>query len=259
MVSELDAGVGRILAGLDSEGIREETIVWFFSDNGGLNPSASPAGLNRWVDRLVDLFGEPLPVEFLEFARKNIEEGGSDNAPLRAGKGSVYDGGIRVPSVLSWPGRILPGESNAFVTAQDVLPTLLEAVGLKDRIPGNLDGAGRWRAIRDDEFSERDSSRAFHVQGLAEVALVRPPWKLVVTGSPLPWSEPVPELFHLEDDPGEKENLADRFPETVRELQAALDAQSVGPSIHGSLFWTLLDPDSFGGPEDREPWAEAAR
>ena len=45
----------------------------------------------------------------------------------------------------------------------------------------------------------------------------------------------------------------------IAELQAALDAQAVGPSIHGSLFWTLLDPDSFGGSEDREPWAEAAR
>ena len=261
MVSELDAGVGRILAALDSEGIRGETIVWFFSDNGGLNPSASPAGLNRWVDRLVDLFGEPLPVEFLEFVRKNIEEGGSDNAPLRAGKGSVYDGGIRVPSILSWPGSLLPGESNAFVTAQDVLPTLLEAAGLNSRIPRDLDGTGRWEAIREEEFvgPNPDSSRTFRVQGLGEVALLRPPWKLVVRGSPLPFSEPVLELFHLEDDPGEEIDLAARYPETVRELQVALDAQPAGPSIHGSLFWTLLDPDSFGGPEDRGPWAEAAR
>ena len=261
MVSELDAGVGRILAALDSEGIREETIVWFFSDNGGLNRSASPAGLNRWIDRLADLFGQPLPVDFLEFVRKNIEEGGADNAPLRAGKGSVYEGGIRVPSILSWPGRLLPGESNAFVTAQDVLPTLLEAAGLSAQIPQDLDGADRWEAIREDEFSgpNPDSVGTFRVEGLGGVALVRPPWKLVVTGSPLPWSEPTSELFHLEDDPSEETNLAARYPETVRELQIALDAQAVGPSIHGSVFWTLLDPDSFGGPEDRGPWAEAAR
>lgn len=261
MVSEMDAGVGRILTKLETEGIRENTLVWFFSDNGGLNRSASPKALSRAVDGLVRVFGEPLPVEFLEFVRESVNDGGSSNAPLRAGKGAVYEGGIRVPSVISWPGRVSPGESDAFVTAQDVLPTLLEAVALAGRIPPDLDGAGRWNAIREEEKSEIkfDPSRSFRVQGLGDVALVRPPWKLVVPGTLLPWGQPAPELFNIYDDPREEQDLAARFPNIVAELQTALDTWPSGPSIHDSLFWTILDPDSFGGPEDRAPWAEVAR
>ena len=261
MVSELDAGVGRILAKLKAEGMREDTLIWFFSDNGGLNRAASPEGVQRVVDGLVSVFGRPLPVRFLEFVRENVDDGASDNAPLRGGKTGVYEGGIRVPSVISWPGRVAPGESDAFVTAQDVLPTLLEAVGLASRIPGDLDGDGRWDAIRDDEVRGRepDSMRAFRVEGLGGVALVRPPWKLVVQGPPLPFAGSEPELYNVYSDEGEKENLADEFPETVAELTAQLEAWPVGPSIHGSVFWTVVDPDTFGGPEDRVPWAEAAR
>ena len=101
--------------------------------------------------------------------------------------------------------------------------------------------------------------RAFRVAGLGGVALVRPPWKLVVHGSPLPFGDPEPELFNIYDDEGEEEDLAAQFPDTVAALEAEPEAWPVGPSIHGSIFWTLVDPDRFGGPEDREPWAEAAR
>lgn len=260
MVSELDAAIGRILETLHAEGMREDTLVWFFSDNGGLNRSSSPATVVRLVDALVALFGEPLPIGVLEFVRENVNAGGSDNAPFRGGKGLVYEGGIRVPSLVSWPGRLAPGRSDAFVTAQDVLPTMLTAVGLEDRVPSDLDGASRWRALQSDEVSPfgDEPPRDFRVQGYSDVALVRPPWKLVVPGSLLPWGA-APELYRIDQDPTESTDLATQHPEKVAELTAALDAWPLGPSIHASVLSVVLDPDRFGGPEDREPWADVAR
>ena len=261
MVSELDVAVGRILAKLSEQGMRNNTLVWFFSDNGGLNPAASPEGLVSLMDTLVDFFGAPLPLEGLEFVRSNVQDGASDNGPLRAGKAAVYEGGIRVPSVMAWPAQVEAGSSHAFVTAQDVLPTVLQAVGLGGRIPEDLDGVSRWAAIRADEEPdpERDLTPDFRVQGLGQVGLIRWPWKLVVPTPPLPWMEATPELYNILEDPREEDDRAGEEPERVEMLQAALEAQPLGPSVHASILSVALDPDSFGGPEDRAPWAEAAR
>ena len=260
MVAELDAGVGRILGKLKSEGMQGNTLVWFFSDNGGLNPSANPEGLVGAVEFLVSIFGEPLPIESLEFLRSNIQDGASDNAPLRAGKTSVYEGGIRVPSALWWPGRIRPGISSAFVTAQDVLPTLLAAAGFSDAIPQDLDGVARWGAIVSGEAFPKNAPTPpdFRVQGLGAVALIRSPWKLVVPSPPL-FGEPEVELYQIYEDPEEKRNRAAEQPQRVAAMRAALDAWPMGPEIHAPLGRIFLDPDAFGGAEeDRTPWAEAA-
>ena len=261
MVSELDVAVGRILAKLSEQGMRKNTLVWFFSDNGGLNPSASPEGLVSLMETLNNLWGAPLPLEILEFTRSNVLDGASDNGWLRAGKTSVYDGGIRVPSVIAWPAEVEDGESHAFVTAQDVLPTLLQAVGLGARIPDDLDGVSRWRAIQADEAKSPagDPTPDFRVEGLGQVALIRFPWKLVVPRPPFPWMDATPELYQILDDPREENDLAAEDPERVRTLQAALEAQPLGDPVHASLFSIALDPDAFGGPEDRAPWAESAR
>ncbi len=261
MVSELDVAVGRILAKLSEQGMRKNTLVWFFSDNGGLNSSASPEGLVTLVDTLVDFWGTPLPIEVLEFTRSNIQDGASDNSPLRAGKASVYEGGIRVPSVIAWPGQLEDGESRAFVTAQDVLPTLLQAVGLGARIPDDLDGVPRWAAIRADEEKgpAADPTPDFRVEGLGQVALIRWPWKLVVPRPPFPWMDATPELYQILDDPREEHDLAATDPERVQVLEAALDSQPLGTPVHASLLSVALDPDAFGGPEDRAPWAESAQ
>ena len=279
MVQELDTAIGRILAKLAEEGMGDDTLVWFFSDNGGLNRSASPPGLVTALDWLDSSFGAPLPIQMLEFLRENTLEGASDNSPLRAGKGSIYEGGIRVPSVIWWPGHTRPGESHAFITAQDVLPTLLHAAGHARDIPGDLDGIPRWAAIQavaeesgngggDEDgggvarrSAEQEGERPpdFRIQGLGAVGLIRIPWKLVVPSSPFPWSDPEIELYHIYDDPEERNDLAGQKPEKVSELRRALEASPIGPGIHASLFAISTDPDAFGGPEDREPWAEAAR
>ena len=260
MVSELDTAVGRVLSALADQGIRDNTLVWFLSDNGGLSRSAAPEGLAWLMETLGDFFGEPLPVDILEFGRVNILDGASDNSPLRGGKGDIYEGGIRVPSVLAWPGRIEPGESDAFVSVQDVLPTLLQAAGLAARIPTDLDGVGRWQAIRADEnhIAEEQGPQVLRVQGYSGVALIDPPWKLIARSSPWPWGETVFELYHLDRDPREENDLAAVDPPRVKTLRTVLERQPQAPHAHASLLRVALDPDAFGGREDRTPWAEAA-
>ena len=133
-----------------AQGMLENTLVWFMSDNGGLNPASNLAGLVNWSRRLVDWFGKPLPFTVLEFLRTNALDGGSDNTPYRKGKNSIYEGGARVPSVLYWKGQISPTRSTQMVTVQDVLPTILSAAnvnGLKE--PAGVAGLNQRMRPRD--------------------------------------------------------------------------------------------------------------
>ncbi len=258
MVDELDTAIGRLLRALETEGMRENTIVWFLSDNGGLNRETTYPPIVSLVDALVSVFGRPLPIAALEFMRYNVEDGGSDNTPLRGGKMSVYDGGTRVPGAVWWPGHLEEGRSEVFVSASDILPTLLEAAGLGTKIPADLDGESRWRLLVDR--SETDTHVDYTVTAPSAVAFYRGPWKLVVPPPPVPFGTSSPALYRIWDDPTEANDLAQDHPETVEELVAALEASPRGASVHGSLLRVFLDPDDFGGEEGQgEPWAEAAK
>ncbi|MBW2726686.1 MAG: sulfatase-like hydrolase/transferase [Deltaproteobacteria bacterium] len=258
MVDELDRSIGRLLTALDAEGMREDTIVWFVSDNGGLNRQVNPPFILGLVDTLVSVFGRPLPTATLEFLRHNVEDGASDNTPLRGGKMTVYEGGTRVPGAIWWPGQLEGGRSQAFVSVSDMLPTLLDAAGLAGNIPADLDGQSRWRTLVDG--SETDAHSDYAVTAPGGLAYYRGPWKLVIPHSLLPFGDPPPELYHIWDDPTEATDLAQTHAELVDELVAAAEAMPRGPSVHGSLLTVLRDPDRFGGPEGREkPWAEAAK
>jgi arylsulfatase A-like enzyme len=254
MVSELDTAIGRILAAIDAEEMREETLVWFFSDNGGLNPNAYGDGTRRLVDGLVGIFGRPLPTQALEFLRANVEEGASDNTPLRGGKMTVYEGGVRVPAIVRWPGHVEIGLTESRATVQDVLPTILEAAAA-DPAPAP-DGRSLLAQLAGESSASEPADYA--VTALESTALYRGPWKLVLPAPGLFSDEP-PELYHVVDDPGETRDLAAENPDRVAELRAAAEAWPRGPEIHGSLLDVFWDPDRFGGPEDREPWAERAR
>lgn len=108
MVSDVDASVGKVVAALDRLGLAQDTIVIFLSDNGG------------FAQR--------------EGAYKAL------NLPLRSGKGSAYEGGIRTPIIVRWPGVAKPGLlSQGIARVEDVLPTLIKAAGAK--VPADLDGA----------------------------------------------------------------------------------------------------------------------
>lgn len=186
MVQSLDESVGRVLGMLAELGLEERTLVIFASDNGGLSTSE----------------GHP-----------------TSNLPLRAGKGWLYEGGIREPFLVRWPGVTEAGSvCDTPVTSQDVFPTVLEALGLPAMPEQHVDGTSLAGLLRGDrELGER--SLYWHYphygnQGSAPSGAIRAGrYKLIE------WFEDGSvELFDLEQDPGEETDLAEREPEVAKRL-----------------------------------------
>ncbi len=246
MVSELDAAIGRLVDALKAERMLGSTLIWFMSDNGGLNPEGAAPFLRNMSIRLESWFGKPLPLTALEFVRTNALEGGADNGPYRKGKQSVYEGGVRVPSLIYWRGHVTPRRISKMVTVQDVLPTLLGAAGLKGGA-ADYDGADQWPWIKRDSATPIPD---YVTQGLDGVAFYRFPWKLLELRSG------EVELYRIDEDPMEQHDRAAADPSVVEELANALDAFPRGATIHLPLWKMAWDPDFFGGEEDREPWAD---
>lgn len=189
MVASVDDALGRILALLDELKLDEQTLIIFTSDNGGLDHKGSP----------------------------------TENAPLRSGKGYAYEGGIRVPFLARWPG-IIPGgkESNQPVCSIDLLPTIFEAAHIPVPSDRPIDGLSLMAHLRSGAAQpvERDTlvwhfPHYRHRPGPYSI-IRRGPWKLIHF-----W-EGQDELFHLGDDLGERQNLAQERTELVTELKAEL-------------------------------------
>jgi arylsulfatase A-like enzyme len=218
MVTAMDAQVGRVLDALDQERIAGETIVLFFSDNGG------PVGA------------------------------GARNSPLRGQKGTTFEGGTRVPAVLRWPGRLKAGKTSQVMTVHDVFPTLAAAAGTKPagRLP--LDGRNLWSELSAGRATPReDLFFAVDQAGRTYFALHSGPWKLVrqvetKTGSAQNL------LFRIHDDPNESSDLAAQNPEVVRDLVARLDQWK---SLHPpqGLRHSDAPPGDWKGPRR---WADEA-
>ncbi|KCZ87920.1 arylsulfatase B [Hyphomonas johnsonii] len=252
MVSELDRQVGQILDTLEDEGILDNTLIWFMSDNGGL--IEAPQSVRNMTDaerraHLETQYGVPVSQRFLDFVRINQTEGGSDNGPLKGGKGTVWEGGTRVPSVVYWKGTLAPGHRPDMVTVQDVLPTLLSVAGLaKPAAP--IDGRDVWPLIQSGATPDE---RAYVVQarhGGLDLALYQYPWKLVQpsTGAAM--------LFDVEADPSESRDLAADYPDILAALQKVLTDFPRGRDVAEPFDRIMQDPDFFGGEEDRVPWAD---
>lgn len=208
MVAAMDEAVGRIVEAIDQEGLRDNTLFLFSSDNGG-----------------------PAPGKV------------TSNGPLRGRKGTVYEGGVRVPAFATWEGHIAPETIvDAPLHIVDWYPTLLKLAGASLDQPLPLDGRDAWPAIASGGPSPHEEIllNASPAGGAIRVG----EWKLVINaraksedgqdadeaGADKP-AESV-ELFHLSDDPHEKHNLAAANPRKVEELTArhrAFAAQAVAP------------------------------
>ncbi len=250
MVSELDDAIGQLMATLESQGMLENTLVWFMSDNGGLNPSASPSWRVSLAQSLENVFGKPLPGKFLEFVRVNTLDGGSDNLPFSKGKQSIYEGGVRVPSVIYWKGKTTSIKSHQMVTVEDVLPTILQAAQLNlDNTTSNseFDGMSQWLNLNSNGTG---ISSDYLVSGADGEAFYRFPWKLLALKSG------EVELYQLMDDPSEKNDVSKQHPNQVSQLKKALKLTPHAESIHVPIYKSMMDMDFFGGGEDRLPWSE---
>jgi arylsulfatase A-like enzyme len=183
-VSLLDDAIGEVIATVRNSGQENRTLVFFFSDNGG------PLSGNT----------------------------AASNAPLRAGKGSVYEGGVRVPFVISWPGRLTPGRYEPVVSSLDVFATSLGLAGVpmpRDRIYDSVDLLPYLTGARPGLPHERLFWRA--ERGQWAVRAGDGSWKLVrQRGMP-------DELYQLNADIGELHDLAGAQPDDLRQLTILLD------------------------------------
>ena len=164
MVSSMDLWIGKIVSALRSKGIENETIIWFLSDNGGINKF------------------------------------GGDNHPLRGGKHTQWEGGVRTISVVKWPDEIQAGTTSDELTSYiDVFPTIEKIIGKEVRTK-NLDGTDVFDALRNKSLPQR------HLY-LGKNAIVSKQWKMN-NG----------ELFLIENDISEKNNLSTEYPGVVKKL-----------------------------------------
>lgn len=252
MVDELDQAIGKVLEIYKEQGMLNNTLVLFMSDNGGLIPPGPPETHNiiQTVGiKSVEWFGRPVPffpLPGLEFFASAVYDAGSDNSPLPGGKMLTAEGGVRVPAAIWWPGKLEGGQHSQQMTITDVLPTLLDAAGLNASAPDDLDGHSQLAVLTGKQSKRAD----YAVSELSEgFAIYRWPWKLVGTENP--------RLFNVLKDPLEQKNLAQNEPEIVSALQNRLATWGFTEDPGIPILEILLDPDTFGGEEDgRLPWAE---
>lgn len=199
LVESVDDSVGRILAQLDALDLAENTVIFFTSDNGGL-------------------------------VLNNV----TSNHPLRAGKGSVYEGGVRVPLFVKWPGVTKAGSvCDTPVITPDFYPTMLEMAGLKPARRQVVDGRSLVPLLRQRGAFRRDAVYwhypHYHPGGATPYSAVRAgDWKLIEF-----FEDNRVELYHLRDDIGEANDLAATQPRKAEALRQQLHAwrKSVGAQL----------------------------
>ena len=193
MVENLDSNVGRVLDRLEEFALAKNTIVVFTSDNGGLTTLRNRVG--------------PTSVR-----------------PYRAGKGWVYEGGIRIPTMIRWPGKISPANVGTPGITMDFFPTLLELAGLDSKPGQHLDGHSLVSALNGRPDKRLDSRFVAwhypHRHGSGHrpaSAIRRGQWKLIH------WLEDGQnELYDLSNDEGEQRDLSKQFPGVAEQLSSTL-------------------------------------
>jgi arylsulfatase A-like enzyme len=194
-ISHMDDGVGKILAALDRAGVRENTIVLFISDNGGStgteNNDPQYAGKHP----------------SFKIPARNLE--------LRGIKGTVYEGGIRTPAIISWPGHLKPRDEHSPIHVADWFPTFAAVVGYKPKEDLKWDGADRMPILTG---TAKPELRVLYWLGTNRNSLALRKGDLVLIRQ----NKKPDELYDLASDPNQKTDLAAKRPETVKELTELL-------------------------------------
>ncbi len=194
MLAAMDEAIGQVVAALEEQKMRDNTLIVFSSDNGGPSPGRI-----------------------------------TDNGPLREGKGTIYEGGVRVCAFATWPGKIPAGKViDQPLHIIDWYPTMLLRAGasLEQKLP--LDGKDIWPVLTSEAKSPHEAILLSSTQpGLAAVRAGD--WKLIHRRSPgakkkkAPATMPEFQLYHLGEDLGETKNLAESQPQKVAEMKILLD------------------------------------
>lgn len=228
MISAMDDAVGAVMAELERQGIRDNTLVFFQSDNGPSRES------RNWLD-----------------GRTEDPYYGGSAGKLKGHKFSLYDGGIRMPAIMSWPARIPAGQVlDEPGVAMDIFPTLLAAAG-GNPAAYELDGRDVTAMVTERAASPHDE--IFWEMG-RQTAVRRGDWKLVLNGQLVEGASAEDDVFlaNVAGDMGERENLANARPELVAELRAAAEQWRAGIEARWAEEW---QPNRAG---DRRIAAESA-
>lgn len=223
MVDEMDKQIGLILDALDEEEIADETIVLFFSDNGGSN-----------------IFG-------------------GVNTPLRGQKGTTFEGGVRVPAVIRWPGELeAGGVVDQMTTVMDLMPTLATAVHVRMPTTATLDGIDMWPAIHKGRPVPRIRPVGFvseiPLPGVIHTAIYDGRWKLVQIIREEQTETVVEEfLFDIEADPNEQTNFSQRHSAVLARMRRLMSEWRRQHPMAGTRG-TLVAHPGWVAPKD---WAEA--
>jgi arylsulfatase B len=204
VVDAMDQAIGTVLKALDDEGVANDTIVLFFSDNGGAAYAL----------------------------------GGADNVPLRGGKGDTFEGGIRVVSAMRWPGTLASGSINtSIMSAMDVFPTLAAAANIPVESKFELNGYNLWPALEAGKRRAREEYLFFAsetpIRGHFNITAFNDEWKLIQEiDQGLLAADLTTHLFRIGEDPNEHNNLASAHPDVVADMSDAI------------LHWRSLYPVS---------------
>ena len=237
MVHSLDDAVGSLLDALDEEGIADETVIVFYSDNGGnihcgLEETASSG--EKYITPI------------------------TSNHPLRGGKGGIHEGGVRVPAVVVWPGVTKPGSrSEVRIQSTDLYPTILRMLNVERPKGHVIDGIDFAQALHGEEM---DRGPMFtHVPGHGGTPHWLPPsmsvhhgdWKLIRTFHYGDNGKHQYRLYNLREDIGESTNLATAYPEKVKQLDHLIEdyikeANVVVPSPNPNFDMAKFDPAKIG-------------
>jgi arylsulfatase A-like enzyme len=224
MLTSLDTQVGRIVKALEKKGMRENTLIFFTTDNGGIRTmkAHAPGG-------------------------KPAKEPPASNGAFRDGKASLYEGGVRLPAIVNFPARLKPAVINEPLHHVDLMPTLLALAGARGDRAKPFDGRDMWPTIAQSKPSPHEDL-LINVE-IHRGAIRKGSWKLVKLAT-LPGNT---ELFDLAKDPGEKNNVSGQNPDVVRDLEARLVAYAkqqkpsewikAQPGFLGPQGETAFDPD----------------
>lgn len=192
MVSQLDAKIGEFLTALEQTGQRDNTLIIFTSDNGGIE------GLkNAYIG---DVRDSPL---------------NSENDPLRGQKNTLFEGGVRVCAFVNWPAVLRPGKSSVPMHVVDWFPTIAELTGFKPASDLQWDGISQWKILVNG--GPPAEPRTIYIAKTDGHMIRHGSWKLIVQRNGKRF------LFNLDSDPFEKTNLEASEPERVQELLKLLN------------------------------------
>jgi arylsulfatase A-like enzyme len=200
----MDDQIARVVDALDKKGMRQNTVIFYQSDNGGVR-NAMFAGEG-------DMSKVVIP---------------NDNGPYREGKGTLYEGGTRVPALANWPGHIKPVSSvEGMMHVVDMYPTLITVSGAQLGKNKPLDGIDMWPTISEGKPSPR-TEIVYNIEPF-RAGVRQGDWKLI-------WRTLLPDsiqLYNVAQDPSEKNNVAEQNPQIVATLQKRaneLAAQAAKP------------------------------